>query len=124
MKKIKILGITKEQAQQIAGENYFVGNLSECWAKATENGYIGSIPVSRLDGNQFVDNDEPTWLNVSDILVNKQNEFFYKLLNIIPEWECKKQISSKRTPKGWIDCISKIWVDKKTGIISYTDPTL
>lgn len=118
---MKTLKITKEQAQEIAGGNYFVGNLDECWSKAAENGYKGSFPVSRLDGAQFLNTDSPSWLNVADTLVTEEGKFWYKLMNVNPEWEYKEE----RSPNGWCpEYVSKTWVDKKTGIISYNDPTL
>lgn len=112
---MKTLRITKQEAQRLAGENYFVGTLEECWEESRKYGWLGTIPVSRLDGAQFLNTDAPSWSKVDVVLVNENDEYWYKLWKVSPEWkEVKGRYFSGEEYTEW--------VDEKTGIVAHSNP--
>lgn len=112
---MKTLKITKQEAQKLAGENYFVGTHDECWEEAKRYGWQGTIPVSRLDRAQFLNTDAPSWSKTDAVLVNETGEYWYKLWKVSPEWE-------ERKGRYFSGEEYTYWVDKKTGIIAYSNP--
>ena len=95
---MKIKTISLEQAKEILladkytdqTKNWFLGSLEECWDKAKENGFKGSIPVFRLDGSVFKDNDAGDWDNAETVLVNKQGNAWYQLLDVKADYKLVK----------------------------------
>lgn len=112
---MKILRISKQEAQKLAGENYFTGTLDECWEESKKYGWKGTKPVSRLDGSQFANTDSPIWSKTDAVLVDENEKFWYKLWKVSPEW---KEVKGKYFSGE--ECIN--WVDEKTGIVSYSNP--
>ena len=94
MKKQKL---TKEQAQTIAGENYFVGTLTACWDKANENRFQGSSPISPLGSEGKV------------IFLSESGDVLYKLLNVVAKYERETVVETE-------NCIYELMREKNTGL--------
>lgn len=113
---MKTLRISRQEAQRLAGENYFVGTHDECFEEAIKLGWQGTFPVSRLDGAQFLNTDAPSWSKVDTVLVNETgDEYWYKLLKVSPEWKERK--GRYFSGEEYIE-----WVDERTGIVAHSNP--
>ena len=113
---MKTLRITRQEAKKLAGESYFVGTHEECFEEAKKYGWLGTFPISRLDGAQFLNTDAPSWSKVNTVLVNETgDEYWYKLLKVSPDWE-------ERKGKYFSGEEFTYWVDKRTGIIAHSNP--
>lgn len=89
--------LTKKQAQTIAGKNYFVGTLTACWAKANENRFQGSSPISTLAGEGEV------------IFLSESGDVLYKLLNVVARYEKETVVETE-------DCVYELMREKNTGL--------
>lgn len=112
---MKTLKIAQKEAQKLAGENYFVGTLDECWEESKKYGWLGTIPVSRLDGAYLLHTDAAIWSKTDVVLVDDTDNYWYKLWKVFPEW---KEVKGKYfSGEEYTE-----WLDEKTGIVSYSNP--